>query len=108
MLLVLIHQVDLALEAFVLQPLAFQIQLDLFLPRRFANITLVQAASDKHARGRQRKRSFERNLRYLVPGNVAAYFVQQAGLEQVLIDGLESFGADVSPQRLDVTSGRIE
>ena len=53
MLLVGVHQFNLALQLLVEQPLVFEVEFDLFLARILTNIALVQTAPDKQAGGRQ-------------------------------------------------------
>ena len=59
MLLVLIHQFDLALEACILESLPFEIEFDLLVQRRLAYTAFVETSSDEHAGSRQGKLTLE-------------------------------------------------
>src|SRR4030095_6987494 len=103
MLLILVHEVDLALQALVLKPFAFQIQFDFFLSSRFANVTFVDASPHQDARSGQVELPFERNLFDAVLADHAAALVQQTRLHQILVDGLKSFGPNVHWNWFDVS-----
>src|SRR5262249_22989876 len=108
MLLIRIHQIDLALQLLVQEPLVLEIKLDFLLARIFADVALVEAATDKQAGRRELEGAFERNFGDCRLANAATALVQQTSLDEILIDSFQCVSPYVCGQRLHVSGKRRE
>src|SRR6266550_3122306 len=87
-LLRLLEQGDLLLQQLVLQALVLELELDLALERRLADVALVETALDDHAGRRQGDLPLPVEERLRVVGDLAG-LRQEAFCDQFLVDRVE-------------------